>query len=43
MGGMAEPGSDDGYWANAGWIAAGLIIAAVFTAGGIVWFIFHPL
>jgi hypothetical protein len=28
---------------NAGWIAGGVIIAAIFVVGAVFWFTYHPM
>ncbi|MGD0718000.1 MAG: hypothetical protein ABSA15_00240 [Thermoplasmata archaeon] len=43
MSGATEPGSDDTYHPNVGWIASGLIVAAIFAVGAAFWFMYHPL
>ncbi len=43
MSGATEAGGDDPYHPNAGWIAAGVIVAAVFAIGAVFWFMYHPL
>lgn len=43
MGGATEPIQEDDYNPNLGWIAAGVIIAAVFAVGAAFWFTFHPI
>lgn len=43
MVGVTEPVQEDHYNPNAGWIAAGLIVAAIFAVGAALWFTFHPI
>jgi hypothetical protein len=28
---------------NAGWIAGAIVIAAVFSVGAVLWFMYHPM
>lgn len=43
MSGAVEPVQEDAYNPNAGWIAAALIVAAVFAIGAAFWFTYHPI
>ena len=43
VGETTEPGPEDDYNPNMGWIVAGLIVAAIFVVGAAFWFTFHPL
>ncbi len=33
---------DERRGANTGWLVGGLLILAVFVAGGVFWFTYHP-